>query len=83
MATEGSVAPKERVNIVYKTDTGGKSEEKELPLKLLVAGDYTQRPDATPLESRKPVNINKDNFNDVLAEINAWLATNGIEGEEP
>lgn len=67
MAAEGSVAPKERVNIQYKTDTGGKTEEKELPLKLLVMGDYTQRADATPLENRKPINVSKDNFNDVLA----------------
>jgi len=67
MPAEGSVAPKERVNIVYKADTGGKAEEKELPLKLLVMGDYTQRADATPLENRKPININKDNYNDVLA----------------
>jgi type VI secretion system protein ImpB len=67
MAAEGSVAPKERVNIVYKSDTGGAQEEKELPLKVLVMGDFTQRADETPVENRKPININKDNFNDVLA----------------
>jgi type VI secretion system protein ImpB len=66
MAAEGSVAPKERVNIVYKSDTGGAQEEKELPLKMLVMGDFTQRADDTPLESRKPINISKDNFNEVL-----------------
>jgi type VI secretion system protein ImpB len=66
MAAEGSVAPKERVNIVYKSDTGGAQEEKELPLKMLVMGDFTQRVDESPVESRKPVNVNKDNFNDVL-----------------
>ncbi len=66
MAAEGSVAPKERVNIVYKTDVGGAQEEKELPLKMLMLGDYTLRPDATPLEERKPINIDKDNFNEVL-----------------
>ncbi len=66
MAAEGSVAPKERVNIVYKSDTGGAQEEKELPLKMLVMGDFTQRADSTPLENRKPININKDNFNEVL-----------------
>jgi type VI secretion system protein ImpB len=67
MASEGSVAPKERVNIVYKTDTGGAQAEKELPFKQLVMGDFTQRADATPIEQRKAININKDNFNDVLA----------------
>ncbi|MBE7490535.1 MAG: type VI secretion system contractile sheath small subunit [Planctomycetes bacterium] len=63
---DGSVAPRERVNIVYKPATGGASEEKELPLKLLVMGDFTNRADDTPLEQRKAVNIDKDNFNDVM-----------------
>jgi len=66
MAKESSVAPKERVNIVYKPATGGAQAEVELPLKLLVMGDYTLRADDTPLEERKPVNIDKDNFNDVI-----------------
>lgn len=76
MAAEGSVAPKERVNIIYKTDTGGKTEEKELPLKMLVLGDFTLRPDATPVEQRKPININKDNFNDVLGSQKLKLQVN-------
>lgn len=67
MAQEGSVAPKERVNIVYKSDTGNAKEEKELPNKLMVVGDFTGRVDDTPLESRKPINVTKDNFEDVLA----------------
>src|SRR5262245_2557011 len=66
MAKEGSVAPKERVNIVYKPATGDAQEEVELPLKLLMMGDYTGRKDDRPLEERKPVNIDKDNFDDVL-----------------
>ncbi len=78
MAAEGSVAPKERVNIVYKTDTGNAQEEKELPLKMLVLGDFTQRADSTPVESRKPIDINKDNFNDVLAGQKLGL-TLGVE----
>ena len=65
MAKEGSVAPRERVNIVYKPATGV-DEEKELPLKMVMLGDYTQRPDDTPLEERDPINIDKDNFNDVM-----------------
>lgn len=65
MAQEGSVAPRERVNIVYKPATGV-DEEKELPLKLVMLGDYSQRPDDTPLEDRNPINIDKDNFNDVM-----------------
>lgn len=67
MAQEGSVAPRERVNIVYQADTGTAKHEKELPLKLMVMGDFTGRTDDTPLENRKPVSINRDNFDDVLA----------------
>ena len=62
---KGSVAPRERINITYKPD-GDAQEEKELPFKVLAIGDYTLREDDTPLEERKPVNVNKKNFADVL-----------------
>lgn len=63
---DGAVAPQERVNIRYKTETGGAVEEVELPLRLLVVGDFTARADATPIEERKPVNIDKNNFDEIL-----------------
>jgi len=66
MTKEGSIAPKERVNIVYRPATGDAKEEVELPLKLLILGDFTQRPDDRMVEDRDPVSVNKDNFNDVL-----------------
>ena len=66
MAKEASVAPKELVNIVYRPATGDAQQEVELPLKVLVMGDFTARPDDTPLEDRKPINIDKDNFDEVL-----------------
>ncbi|HEY6098345.1 MAG TPA: type VI secretion system contractile sheath small subunit [Anaeromyxobacter sp.] len=62
-----TVAPKERVNIVYKSQHGDVQEETELPLKILMVGDYTGQPDDTPLEERKPINVDKETFNDVLA----------------
>ena len=73
MAKEGTVAPKERINIVYKPATGDAQEDVELPLKLLFIGDYAGRPDPRPLEERKPINIDKDNFQQVLAEQNLSL----------
>src|SRR5215813_1978171 len=88
MAKEGSVAPKERVNIVYKPATGNAQAEVELPLKLMVLGDFTQRADDTQLEERKPISINKDNFNDVIGQqklgvnINVADKLSGKEGEE-
>jgi type VI secretion system protein ImpB len=69
MAKESSVAPRERVNIVYKPATGGAQEEIELPLVQLVMGDFSLRPDGRPLEDRgEPINVDKDNFNKVMRE---------------
>ena len=63
---EGSVAPKERVNIVYKSAIGDKTEDVELPLKLLMIGDYTGRPSDEVVEEREVVNVSKDNLDDVI-----------------
>ena len=76
MASDGSVAPKERVNIVYTSDTGGAQEQVELPLKQLVLGDFTLREDDTPLEDIKPIRVDKDNFSDVLKGQNLSLQLN-------
>jgi type VI secretion system protein ImpB len=73
---DGSVAPKERVNIVYKSNTGDKTEDVELPLKLLMLGDFTGKPNDEPVEDRDPVNINKDNFNDVMSSMNLSVDLN-------
>ncbi len=90
MAGDGSVAPKERVNIVYKSHTGDASEDVELPLKLLMVGDYTGKASDEVVEDRNPVNINKDNFDDVMKgydlnlDINVpvRMDENAEEGEE-
>jgi|TARA_B110000211_G_C13947701_1_gene494646 type VI secretion system protein ImpB len=74
--SEASVAPKERVNIVYKSNTGDQSEEIELPLKLLVLGDFTGKTNDETVEDRSPININKDNFNDVMSGLNLSLDMN-------
>lgn len=66
MTKDSSVAPKERVNIRYKPATGDAKEEVELPLKMVFLGDYTLKGDDTPVEDRELINVNKDNFNDVM-----------------
>ena len=68
MAKEGSVAPKERINVTFKPATGGAQEEIELPLKLMVLGDFTQRADERKIEDRKPISIDKNSFDEVLAK---------------
>ena len=68
MAKEGSVAPRERINITFKPAVGGAQEEVELPLKLLVLGDFTRREDLRKLEDRKPIGIDKNTLDEVLAK---------------
>lgn len=84
-AKDQSVAPKERVNIVYKSQVGDQQEEAELPLKILMVGDYTGRSDDTPLEDRKPISIDGENFNEVLAKQDLEVAVqvpNRLSGEK-
>lgn len=76
MSQEGSIAPKERVNIVYRPATGDAKEEVELPLKILVMGDFTHAEDERAVEDREPISINKDNFNDVLQAQNINMSFN-------
>ena len=71
---DGSVAPKERINISYKSDTGGASENVELPLKLLVLDDFTGKENDKVIEDRDPININKENFNDVVKSQNLSMS---------
>ena len=76
MAKEASLAPKERVNIVYRPATGDAQEEVELPLKLMVLGDFTLRADDRILEDRTPVSIDKDTFNDVMRSQDLGITVN-------
>ncbi len=76
MSGRGSVAPKERVNIVYKSDIGGLKEDVELPFKMLVAGDFTGKESEETLEQKRPIDVNKDNFNEVMKGFGIGLQTN-------
>lgn len=61
-------APKARVNIKLDLHTGGAQKKVELPLKLMVMADYSNGREQRPLSERSKVDINKNNFNSVLAE---------------
>lgn len=80
--------PPSRVNIRYVKYTGGAQEQVELPLKLLLLGDYNLRHDSTPLEERKKLSITKDNFEPVMREqrLKVSIAVpnrlSGVEGDE-
>ncbi|WP_024329540.1 type VI secretion system contractile sheath small subunit [Thioalkalivibrio sp. ALR17-21] len=73
MSKEGTVAPRERINIRYVPATGDQQAETELPLKLLVVGDFKGGTEDTPVEERSTVSIDKNNFQSVLAEAGLGL----------
>ncbi|GLZ89303.1 type VI secretion system-associated protein [Metapseudomonas resinovorans] len=60
--------PKSRVNIKLDLHTGGAQRKVELPLKLMLMGDYSNGRETRPLSERSKVNIDKSNFDSVLAE---------------
>lgn len=70
-----SQAPKERINITYRPATNSK-EQKELPFRFAMLGDYTGRPDDTPLEERQTISVDKDNFNQVMSSQNLEASVN-------
>ena len=71
--SEGSVAPKERINIKYVPSTGEQHDEVELPLNLLVIGDLKGTTEDTSIEERPAVSIDKYNFSSVMKEADIQL----------
>lgn len=65
-----------RIQISYEVETGGAIEMKELPFLMGVLGDFTGQPtEPLPkLKDRKFVEVNPDNFDDVLASMKPHLA---------
>lgn len=65
-----------RVQITYDVEVGDAVEKKELPFVMGVLGDFTGQPvEPLPkLKDRKFVNIDRDNFNDVLKGMKPHLA---------
>ncbi len=67
-----------RVHITYDVEIGGAIELKEIPFVVGVLGDFSGKP-AEPLprvKDRKFVEIDRDNFNQVLAGMKPRLAFN-------
>ncbi len=62
---------KPRVHITYEVETEGAQIERELPFVVGVLGDFAGDPttELKPLAERKFVQIDRDNFNDVMARI--------------
>ncbi|MAR90913.1 MAG: type VI secretion system contractile sheath small subunit [Pseudomonadota bacterium] len=63
---------KPRVHITYDVETGGAEQTKELPFVMGVMGDYSgdNTDNKKSLKERKFVGIDRDNFNQVMGNIN-------------
>lgn len=60
--------PKARVNLRLDLHTGNAQKKVELPLKLLVAGDFSNGAEQRPLSERNKIDVNKDNLDNVISE---------------
>lgn len=58
--------PPARINLFLEVLKGNAKQKVELPLRLMVVGDFTQKESGVPLTDREKVNINKDNFSQVM-----------------
>jgi len=65
--------PRSRIQISVDLHTAGVRERTELPLKVLIAGDFSAGGASGSLAERKKVEINKLNFDSVLAELTPQL----------
>src|SRR5579863_5223584 len=66
---------KPRVHITYDVETEGAEIQRELPFIVGVMGDFSGDPTSPlrPLADRKFIQIDRDNFNDVMAGMNPGL----------
>lgn len=66
---------KPRVHIKYEVETEGAQQEKELPFVVGVMGDFSGTPTQKlePLKNRKFIQIDRDNFDDVLKRMTPGL----------
>ena len=67
-ALDSAVAPKERINIVYQPATGGRKEQVELPLKMMVLGDFSGKKD-TNLSDRSASEVSTPSVDGLMASM--------------
>jgi type VI secretion system protein ImpB len=66
---------KPRVHITYEVETEGAKVQRELPFVMGVLGDFSGKPTQPlkPLKDRKFIQIDRDNFNEVMARMTPGL----------
>ena len=58
--------PPARINLFLEVQKGDAKKKVELPMRLLVTGDFTGKESDVPVEDREVINLNKDNFEKVM-----------------
>jgi type VI secretion system protein ImpB len=58
--------PAARINLKLDVGKGTAKKKMELPLKMLVMGDFTQKKRSVRVSDREKININKNNFEQVM-----------------
>jgi type VI secretion system protein ImpB len=66
---------KPRVHITYEVETEGAKVQRELPFVMGVLGDFSGKPTQPlkPLKDRKFIQIDRDNFDEVMARMTPGL----------
>jgi type VI secretion system protein ImpB len=77
---------KPRVHITYEVETEGAKVLKELPFVMGVVGDFSGKPTEPlkPLKDRKFIQIDRDNFDEVMARMTPGLefrVANTLKGD--
>ncbi len=77
---------KPRVHITYKVETEGAEIDRELPFVVGVLGDFSANPTEPlkPLRDRKFIQIDRDNFNEVMQRMTPGLnfrVENTLQGD--
>jgi type VI secretion system protein ImpB len=65
--------PPARINLFLELEKGDAQEKVELPLRMLMLGDYLGREDHTPLEDREALNVTSDNFDAIMESMDLRL----------
>ena len=68
--------PRSRINITLDVDTGNNTAKKELPLKLLILGDFSHGQNQKAIAERERIPISKYNFDEVMARFSPRLHLN-------
>ena len=68
--------PKSRINITLEVETGGVRKKKELPLKLLVLGNFSNHSSQQPIAYRERISVTKADIDSVIQTLSPQLQYN-------